>query len=255
MTSDTDLRWALVAGGSGGIGRAVCAALADDGWNVALTYHSNKDAAEATADRVREAGREALIAGVDLSDAAAASQTVADISKNVPLSAVVYAAGPHITMDFVSRITSQQFSDTIDQDLKACFNLLQPALPHLRAHRGRVLAMVTPVILRYARTDLLSVVPKAAVQALIRGIAAEEGRFGVRANAIGVGVIEGDGMWNELMARGDFTEEGLKQALSQTALGRFGSVEDVAKAARFLLSDESAWITGQTLYVDGGYSI
>ncbi len=255
MTSDCDQHWALVAGGSGGIGRAICTVLAKGGWNVALTYHSNKDAGEATAALVREAGREAVTFGVDLSDPSAAAAMVSELAAAVPVTAVVYAAGPHIPMNFISGITAQQFSDAIDQDLKACFNLLQPALPQLRQRQGRVLAIVTPVILRYARTDLLSVAPKAGVQALIRGIAAEEGRYGVRANAVGVGVIEGEGMWKELMARGDFTETGLKQALSQTALGRFGDMMDVARAARFLLSDESSWITGQTLYVDGGYSL
>ena len=246
---------ALIAGGSGGIGRAIAVGLAQAGWDIALTYRNNKDAGAETADLVRAAGRDASIHGVDLTDAAAAREVVSGVGAESPLGAVVYAAGPHIPMQFISELSPETFSDTIDQDLKACFNLLQPALPFLRSTKGSVLAIVTPVISRYTRKDIMSVTPKAAVQALIRGIASEEGRYGVRANAIGVGVIEGQGMWDELIARGDFTEAGLKQALADTALKRFGHVDDVANAATFLLSERSSWITGQTLYVDGGYSV
>jgi 3-oxoacyl-[acyl-carrier protein] reductase len=248
-------RWALVAGGSGGIGRAIAVALAADGWNIALTYRNNKDAGEETARMVRASGRDAEIFGVDLTESAAIRALVHDLGRVTPLAGVVYAAGPHIPMQFISDLSPETFSYTIDQDLKACFNLLQPALPQLRETNGAVLAVVTPVILRYARKDLMSVTPKAGIQALIRGIASEEGRYGVRSNAIGVGVIAGEGMWDELVARGDFTQVGLEQALAATALKRFGSVEDVANAARFLLGEESSWITGQTLYVDGGYSV
>jgi NAD(P)-dependent dehydrogenase (short-subunit alcohol dehydrogenase family) len=254
MSSPTAPR-ALVAGGSGGIGRAIAVGLAEAGWDIALTYRNNKDAGAETADLVRAAGRQASIHGVDLVDAAAARGVVTGIGAQGPLAAVVYAAGPHIPMRFISELSPETFSDTIDQDLKACFNFLQPSLPLLRPTKGAVLAIVTPVISRYTRKDIMSVTPKAAVQALIRGIASEEGRYGVRANAIGVGVIEGQGMWDELIARGDFTEAGLNQALADTALKRFGRVDDIANAATFLLSDRSSWITGQTLYVDGGYSV
>ena len=248
-------RWALVGGGSGGIGRAVSVALAHDGWNVIATYRSNKDAAEVTADLVRSAGREAETREADLVDAPAVAAMVAEIGGTRALGGVVYAAGPHIPMDFIARHSPERFSDTIDQDLKGCFNLFQPALPTLREHNGSICAIVTPVLRHYTRMDVLSAAPKAGIEAIVRGIAAEEGRYGVRANCVGAGVLKGEGMWTALTERGDYTEKGLQQALARIPLGRFGHVSDIAAAVAFLMSGSAGWITGQTLHVDGGYSI
>lgn len=255
MSPSPGHEWVVVAGGSGGIGRAISKSLAADGWNVVVTYNSRPDGAEKTAAAVRELSRAALIRQVDLSDPASARSLAAEVTEAVPVAGLVYAAGPHIPMDFISNISPEQFSVQIDRDLKACYNFVHPFLGALRETKGAVLAVVTPVIERYTRTDLLSSAPKAGVQALIRGLAAEEGRNGVRANAVGVGVVEGEGLWTSLNASGVFTEKGLRQAKAAIPLGRFGTEGDVGEAARFLLSAQANWITGQTLNVDGGYGV
>jgi NAD(P)-dependent dehydrogenase (short-subunit alcohol dehydrogenase family) len=248
-------RWVLVGGGSGGIGRAVCRVLAQDGWHVALSYRSNPASAREAAAEVEAHGRRSRVLQVDLTDPAATTGTIDELAAEVPLAGVVYAAGPHVPMRYVSQTSPELFADTIDADTKACFNLLQPALRHLREHRGVILAVTTPAIDRFAKRDLLSAAPKAAVRALVRAIAMEEGRYGVRANCVAVGLIEGDGMWTALVEQGDYTEELLGVARGNIPLGRFGAVHDIGEAARFLMSERAGWITGHTLVVDGGFSL
>lgn len=174
MTANGSSRHVLVAGGSGGVGSALCVALANDGWDVTLTYRSNRDKAEQTAAAVRAAGRSADVVRLDLT---AADEVALAIEQHAsrPLAAVVYAAGPHIPMDYIVRQTPQRFADTITKDLLACYNLLHPSLPQLRETSGAVLAVTTPAITRYAKKDVLSAAPKAAVQAVVRGTASKKG--------------------------------------------------------------------------------
>jgi NAD(P)-dependent dehydrogenase (short-subunit alcohol dehydrogenase family) len=247
--------WVLVAGGSGGLGAEICHALAQDGWDVALTYRGRRDAAEKVAARVREAGRRAAVVQVDLADDTAVARLVETITGGEPLSGVVYAAGPHIPMRLVADIEPALYREQFTGDAFACYNLLQPSLRRLRETRGSIVALSTAAVDRYFKADLLSAAPKAAVQTLIRAIATEEGRHGVRANCVGVGIVQGDGMWQQLLDRGDFTEKGLELARRQMALGRFGSPTDIAEGVRFLMSPRANWITGQALNIDGGYAI
>ncbi|KKC06739.1 SDR family NAD(P)-dependent oxidoreductase [Mycobacterium nebraskense] len=246
-----DERSALVAGGSGGIGSAICRALARDGFDVALTYRRDAEAAERTAEAVRNVGAKAWVHQVDLTDADAAAALV----RGVPgLDTVIYAAGPSIPMDYTVQITSQQFAHQLWADAAACFNLLQPAIERLRASRGSIVALVTTALLRYATRDLLSAAPKAAVEQLVRAIAAEEAKNGVRANCVGVGVIAA-GVLEDLIDSGDYHEKALEAARRAIPMRRFGSPEELADVVAFLAGPRSAYVTGQTLRVDGGYSV
>ena len=176
---------AIVAGGSGGIGQAICKLLAERGCDVALTYRSNKARAEEAAAAVAQAGRRAEIVALDLVDDAAVRHFVDNSAARFGgVHCVIYAAGPYIHMRHISRIEPKLFRDTMAQDAFGCFHLAHAALPHLRAARGNFVAVTTPALRRYAVKDFLSVGPKAAIEALVRGIAAEEGRFGDRKSVV-----------------------------------------------------------------------
>jgi NAD(P)-dependent dehydrogenase (short-subunit alcohol dehydrogenase family) len=248
-------RTAIVAGGSGGIGAAICRTLAAAGLDVALTYNRNRDRAEKAADAVRALGRRAEIAPVDLNDEAVVRRFVDGAAESFGgIRTAVYAAGPYINMRHISRLEPGLFRETLGTDIFGCYNFLHAALPHLRQSCGVVAALATPAIRRYAVKDVLSAAPKAAIEAVVKGIAAEEGRFGIRANCIGVGVIE-DGMYHQLLETGDFDQRFLDTTRSTVALRRLGSAQDIADAVAFLVSDKAGYITGQTLMVDGGYAM
>jgi NAD(P)-dependent dehydrogenase (short-subunit alcohol dehydrogenase family) len=246
---------AVVTGGSGGIGAAICRMLAERGSDVALTYHRNTDAAAAVVADVERAGRRARTWALDMIDAHATSEFLQAVAAEFGgIHTVVHAAGPHVPQIHLSRVDPAQFRGQLEAEVVAFFNLVQPALPHLRKTQGSLIAVTTAATRRYPVRDGLSAGPKGAIEALVRAFAAEEGRFGVRANCVGPGMLT-DGMAQRLMASGDLDDEALAVTRRNIALRRFGDAADIAEAVCFLASDRADFISGQMLDVDGGYGI
>jgi NAD(P)-dependent dehydrogenase (short-subunit alcohol dehydrogenase family) len=244
---------AIVIGGSGGIGKGIATLLAQH-TPVVVTYRNNADAAKALQLALAKDGRTVEVLQCDTTDIAtidvcfkAAHERFGDIHT------VVNAAGSDIRMRFIGDLPIDEWTQVMAADANGFFHLLHHALPYLRKSRGSIVQISSIGLSRWPKKDVLSVAPKAAIEALMQGVAREEGRYGVRAKSVQLGVIDA-GIFHRLKGK-DFGAGWVAAATENTALKRFGTAHDVAEAVLFLASRQSAYTTGQSLRLDGGFAL
>jgi 3-oxoacyl-[acyl-carrier protein] reductase len=246
----------LAVGGSGGVGQAVCLEFARAGSDVAVTYHKKKDAAESVAAKIRALGRKATVHQLTIGDADRVDAVVAEAAAaHRRLHTIVVGAGSFTTQVLISEMTREQWQTVVNQDLNGFYNLVRTTLPRLKEWGGgSYVHLGSAGHLSWPHRDVMSVAPKAAIEALITGIAKEEGRHKIRANTVLLGVIEA-GMFLELTKQGVFDAHWVDEVQKGLALKRWGKPEEIGHAAVFLASDRAAYVTGQRIAVAGGYGL
>lgn len=247
---------ALITGGSGGMGGVIARHFAAQGCAVALTYHRNQARAEAVAEEINAAAGQASCHGVDLADEASVARMLQEVINAAPagrIHTIVIASGSDIGQQRIRDLTAADWRRVMSADTDGFFHLLQHSLPHLREQGGgSYVHLSTCGLTRWPDGDALSVAPKACNDALLRGIAREEGRHNIRANSIAVGVIE-SGIFLRLKEQGHFDQRWHQAVQRNLCLKRYGQPEEVAEAAWYLAT--AAYVTGQTIAVSGGYGL
>ena len=242
---DLSNKVALVTGGSRGIGAATARRLAADGATVALSYNRSPDAAEAVVAEIAAAGGTAAAFRADASSTEASAQLVADVHERFGrLDILVNNAGVFET-SAVHETTDEQFAANFDVNVRGVFATARAAAPVL-SDGGRIINVGSVVAHRGMPGASTYGASKAAVGALTRSWAKELGGRGITVNTVDPGPIDTD-------MNPDSDENPNAGAMAgMTALGRYGTADEIAGAIAFLASDDASYVTGSALAVDGG---
>ncbi len=233
---------ALVTGGSGGIGAAICSQLAAAGMSVIVHAGSRLDRAEATAEQIQRNGGQAQAIQFDLADAAACQTAMAELTESEPLSVIVHNAGVHDDAPLAG-MSADQWQRVVEVNLNAFFRVVQPALLGMARQRwGRVIAVSSVAARLGNRGQANYAAAKAGLHGAVISLTREMAARGITANTVAPGLID----------TGMLEESHSEQALALVPAARLGQAEEVAALVAFLCSEQAGYINAQLIGIDGG---
>jgi len=246
MPLGLDSKTALVTGASKGVGKGIALELARQSCNVAVNYHSDRAGAEATAAEITALGRTAFAVQANVGVAAEVDRMFAAVLERFPgLDILVNNAGTQVWKSLLD-LEESEWDIVIDTNLKGCFLCTQRAARHMKDRQGGRIVNIGSGCNRVAFPNLVSyTASKGGIEMFTKVAALELGKYGIAVNCVAPGAIEIERTKLEAADYGA-TWAGL------TPLGRVGQPLDVARAVAFFAGEQGDFVSGQTLWVDGG---
>ena len=246
MTEQLAGKRALVTGASRGLGRAICRVFAQEGAGVAFTYSRDAEGAAATVSEIEAAGAEARPYAASVLDAAATETMLKDLdSAWGGLDILVNNAGICQNLPF-ALLEEEDWDRVMDVNVKGTYLTSRAALRGMiRRKSGVILNIGSLAGVRMLEAPVHYSASKAAIRGLTQGLAKEVARHGIRVNCLAPGLLE-DGVGKNL------PPYRLAEYLRHCALGRLGTLDEVARFAAFLVSDANSYMSGETILMDGG---
>ncbi len=237
------MKRALVTGGSGGIGAAICRRLAADGLHMIVHANRNRDKAQQVCDDIVAAGGSAEVAVFDITDAEATQTALEQLTQGGAIQVLVNNAGMHDDAVFPG-MSAQQWHDVIDVNLHGFFNVTQPlTMPMIRTRWGRIVNISSVAALTGNRGQVNYSAAKGALHSATKSLSLELASRGITVNAVAPGIIATD------MIEQAFDD---KLVQSMVPMKRVGKPEEVADLVAFLASEQAAYISGQVISINGG---
>jgi 3-oxoacyl-[acyl-carrier protein] reductase len=237
------MKRALITGGSGAIGAAICRQLASDGMHVIIHANRNPANAEALCAALRQEGHSTEVVVFDVVDADATQAALEKLLEAGPIQVVVNNAGIHDDAVFPG-MRREQWHKVIDVSLHGFFNVTQPlTMPMIRSRWGRIITISSIAGITGNRGQTNYAAAKGALHSASKSLALELASRGITVNAVAPGVIESD------MSKQAFSPELIERIVP---MKRAGKPEEVAGLVGFLASEQGSYITGQVISVNGG---
>ena len=237
------MKRALVTGGSGGIGAAICKRLAADGHHVIVHANRSREKAEAVVASILANGGSAEAVAFDVTERAATAAVLDKLLEAGPIQILVNNAGIHADAVFPG-MSTEQWRSVVDVSLNGFFNVTQPlTMPMIRTRWGRIINISSVAGITGNRGQVNYSAAKGALHSASKALALELASRGITVNAVAPGIIATD------MIEGAFDAETIK---SLVPMKRAGKPEEVADLVAFLASDRAAYISGQVISINGG---